>query len=208
MKIINGKLVLETKNCINCMGTGHPLAMKTCPECKGSGNGKRGKVRGCRECFGKGKVVISERDESKACGHCEGNKIVPETIYDAVPKEIWESIEIRVNRNPQKRMGFNEQYLGVGYIVSCTDYGAAWQQNDDAALIADVRKNNTYVQATNLVNEKTLEVVHYIEVTVGRGGYTAKGHFNDGASPQEAFDDRMAGVLFPGHNVATLNRIG
>jgi hypothetical protein len=195
MKIENGKIVFENKECYSCNGHGHPLASKTCPDCLGSGNGKRGKRGGCRSCFGRKTVTdFSRRDTSQVCEICKGSKVVMEDRHDWCTTEIWQSLNFKVNRDPTGRFGFNESYLGLGYVSCITDYGTAFKANDDAALIESVRKEKQSSQVCNFTEEDGT-LCDYILIIVTRSGYKLKAVYADGTALKDPTPLEVA-VLF------------
>lgn len=175
MQVVNGKLVMGRKNC-NCT-EGKRAGRVTCPTCKGTGKGKRGKPRGCQGgCFGDGQKWSWENPIT--CTNCNGNYVgfEEEDRYDYVPDSIWKGLEFKVYRHARALTG-NESLLGIGCVFSCTDYGDAWKANDDAALIAHVRESSGH-QATKVTKEDGT-VCSHVGIFVCPGGYSVRAVFDD-----------------------------
>jgi hypothetical protein len=170
MKIENGKLILERKNCTNCQ-EGKVIKPTPCPECNGTGNGKRGGKRQCKKCYGNGKQY--SWDNTQTCPQCNGNYISasPEITTDCLPENIFQALDFQVVRI-DREANFNELNLGLGCLWSVGDYGAAWAKNDDKALIAEV-KSHGHNQACKVINDD-LKICDYIAIVVTRGGYSVR----------------------------------
>jgi hypothetical protein len=184
MEIINGKIVLGTKSCHWCGDTKHPGLMasrKTCPKCKGTKRGPRGGRGGCRDCDHNGQVY--DHENLITCGACNGTKIVPENICDTITAAQWQSMEFKVIRDENGRFGFNESYLGLGYVSTCVDYGTAWGRNNADELIEKVKADSNFIQATKIA-KNDLTVCKYIAILVSKSGYKIKAVF-DGDDPTD-----------------------
>lgn len=158
MKLVDGKLVLEPKDCSACRhypwGPGKQAGKMPCHVCDGTGRGKRGKPQGCRQCFGYG--TEPDFDNLVPCAVCKGNyrNAEVESWTDRVPDEVLAALPIRVDRSP-RRMSAIETVLGAG-LGSCVDYGRAWVKSD-AKVIASLSLRHLclrYVQACNIVRSK------------------------------------------------------
>lgn len=172
MRIENGRLVFDKKAC-SCCKEGKTCSVDACPECKGTGRGKRGKVGGCRKCNGSRKYYNWERKVT--CDICHGNyqDFQDETVYDYIPKGLFASMPFKVVRQ-YAGQSFNEQYLGLGMVFGCTDYGAAWGRND-ADIIADVKTNYSH-QACKIAKEDGT-LAKGITIVVKPQGYSVVAEF-------------------------------
>lgn len=174
MKIDNGQLILERKNCRNCrMGT-VPTKID-CTKCGGSGNGPRGGKNGCRKCHGYG--YEWDQDNRLTCEVCNGNyeNFLSETPYDHIHFSK-DDIRIKVIRDYASRaMSFGEQFIGVG-LFSCTDYGRHKSQSDEelieSAFHFDERETN-WTQGIKLIRDKNdLRVCDALAIVVADQGYS------------------------------------
>lgn len=168
MKIENGKIVLGRKDCFHCQ-EGTVPARIPCTVCNATGKGPRGKVGGCKTCFGSGKSWDSSI--RKTCKHCNGNykEAEPETDCDYLPHSEWETLTFKVYRGNGPNI--IESLTGIGIVYTSADYGRAWESPDDS-IIAKVRANRHH-QACK-VCDKELNVCDHIGIYVGRNGYTVK----------------------------------
>lgn len=201
MEIINGKIVLGTKPCHWCASTKNPGLMashKTCPKCKGTKRGPRGGRGGCRNCDSNGQVY--DYDNLITCGACNGTKIVPETDCDTITAEQWKAFTFKVIREPNGQFGFNESYLGLGYVWTCGDYGRAWDRNNDAELIETVKNENHYIQGVKIA--KDLTVCDHIAILVTKNGYKVKAVFADENPADNSQADRQIGQMFDQQKLA------
>lgn len=133
-------LRLEPKDCTTCAygagGRGEYTGSKICEVCNGTGRGPRGGRGGCRSCYN-GRQ--HDFDNPIVCPSCNGTwqGAAMENFCDRPPAEAVESIPmffIALGRDNT----WNENYLGLGTIYSCTDYGTrfltwAGQPDKDAA---------------------------------------------------------------------------
>lgn len=165
-------IVMEKKVCSRCQ-QGQVSTEQFCPDCKGTGNGKRGGRGRCQRCYGKGRVW--SWDHPATCHECNGQyeNHENENETDYLPKEIWQSLEFRVIRS-QRGMTTGESLLGFGCVFSCTDYGQAWKRSDDE-VIADVRSHNS-TQASKVLKDGHLP--EYIGIFVMPGGYSVRPVFS------------------------------
>jgi hypothetical protein len=166
------RVAFEMTDCASCAGRGTNFGRKPCPKCHGTNRTKGGKGKGqCRYCFG-GTVV--DKDKRVTCKACGGSGQRKETRFD--PCDALNVFPIKVYRQ-DRGISFNESYLGLDCISSCTDYGAAWERDNDAELIENV-KGDRYVQACRIVKEDGTLADH-IGVFVNRGGYSIRAIFGD-----------------------------
>lgn len=191
MKLLNGKIVLETRDCSWCSGRGTQPKRVVCPKCRGTRRGPRGGRNGCG-CYD-GKVASDTLTET--CGRCKGAKTEVETRYDAIPAEIWSALNFRIVRDAKGQWGFNESYLGLGYVVSCTDYGSAWSHKSDEALVAEIRADRTYTQALNICDEN-LTVCKEIVVIVTPHGYKGKAVYGEENPNDNSKADAQVAAMF------------
>mgnify|MGYP006271596401 CR=1 FL=1 len=181
MKLVNGKLVMGKKDC-RCCNQGQTAASITCNNCNGTGKGKRGKVKGCKNCFGNGQKF--SWDHPVTCSTCNGNYqgFDTENLYDSVPEELWNGLQFKVYRHNRPLTG-NESLLGFGCVFSCTDYGDAWKEHDDDKVIANVKKH-TYHQAVKLARDD-YTVCSHVGIFVAPGGYSVRAVFDDDVAEVE-----------------------
>lgn len=174
MRIENGKLVFEKKNCSFCQ-KGQVAGTITCPECKGTGKGKRGKPFACKKC--NGRRTTWSWDHPVTCSLCNGNYLNSENENDCdyLPEGIFQNMPMKVIRVNQG-MTWNEEHLGMGCVFSCVDYGNAWGNNNDAELIATVKKERS-IQATKIAKDDGT-VANSIGIFVKPGGYSVRPIFN------------------------------
>jgi hypothetical protein len=173
MKIENGKVVFERKDCWQC-NKGQKARIIPCPECKGTGRGKRGGARGCKKC--NGFRTSCSWDDPVPCDACQGNyqNHEPEDATDYLPAGAFASLTFKVYR-VTREMTWGESHIGLGCVYSCTDYGRSNAATDDA-IIADV-KNHSGVQACKVIDAQG-NLCDHIGIFVRQGGYTVKAVFN------------------------------
>lgn len=171
MRREGNKIIFERKNCTRCHEGTKPSRVP-CRECSGTGKGKRGKVGGCKKCYGSGSEWNQEIRET--CPHCKGDykNAEPETYTDYMPKTIWESLEFRVIRGTGPNV--LESLIGIGTVYTSTDYGRAWDSTDEN-IIAGVRSSSSH-QACKVCDEQG-NLCQYIAINVGKNGYTVKSVF-------------------------------
>jgi len=174
MRIENGQMVLEQEKCWCCEdGTEEVRVRRACETCKGTGRGKRGGWQGCKGgCHGLGYQWYSTHERT-SCHKCKGSTFVDEDVYSTrIPENIWRELPFKVHR-VNRGMTWEESYLGVG-CFSVTDYGTAWNSDDDHVI--ESVKRDRGVQACKIVNSRDdLTVADEIAIIVTRGGYTVVG---------------------------------
>lgn len=170
MKIENGKLILERKECSYC-NQGKQSSRKVCTSCKGTGNGKRGGKRGCKVCYGN--CYVWDHNNPIPCTTCNGDykNRTPETDCDYLPDSIFPALPFVVYR-VERSMTLGESLIGLNSVFSCSDYGRAYRTQNDAALIESVRSHQG-VQACKVVNEAG-ELCDHIGIFVKFDGYVVK----------------------------------
>lgn len=181
MRIENGQLVLdEMKRCYGChhvegqdedKGSGIVADRVPCSTCKGTRRGKRGGRNGCKDCY-------DGREYSKTsfhpCSNCDGTGLVPETIYDRIPDEMWVNLSFKVYRRPARMQTWGERYLGLG-CYSVEDYGRHHNMTDEE-LIEEVRDPRHAPQACKLVKGKDdLTFASEVAIVTAKGGYAVIG---------------------------------
>jgi len=134
-------IVLGMKDCTRCYpNKGKVCSYKVCPECNGTGLGKRGKKGGCRNsCF---KTIIPlyhvvDWDNPVNCHECGGNyqNQANENDCDSVSREIVREIPFKFEVvRLARENNWNENYLGCGCFYSCQDYGRTVSQTDKVIL--------------------------------------------------------------------------
>jgi hypothetical protein len=170
-------LVLGKKDCY--CGDGTQNGRKDCPTCKGTGNGPRGGARKCRPCMGSG--WLTDPDNPVTHDRCGGawEAFEDESLYDFVDGDIVRLLPVVVRRL-NRGQSFLEAYIGVG-LYSATDYGRAWDSDDDEALIAKVREDYFTVQGTKIARKTAdphiAEMCNHILIDVHPNGYNVVGVF-------------------------------
>lgn len=168
MKIENGRIVLERKNCFRCQ-EGKVTRRITCPECQGTGNGKRGGKRQCRKCSGTGHNWTWDNPE--VCPNCKGNYVnaEPENDCDYLDRSEIDKIPVRVIRNgPGMTVG--ESLIGLGCVYSST--GGQYDGTPDSHFIDEWRKSGRH-QACKFIDESG-NVCKEVGIFVYRHGYAVK----------------------------------
>lgn len=205
MKIIDGKIVLETEPCHWCnLGNPptHPGMMpstKRCPDCKGTRRGPRGGRGKCRRCLD---GTTADFDNLVTCSVCNGTARVPETICSTITADQWQSMTFKVIREENGRFGFNESYLGIGYVSTCGDYGTAWERNNPQELLEYVKTHENYVQATKIAKDDGT-VCDHIAILVSRRGYKIKAVFADENPADNSQADKQVRQMFDPRGLAT-----
>lgn len=189
MKIIDGKIVLEIKQCGWCDGKGTSPARVRCPKCRGTRRGPRGGRGGC-SCLDGTAYSDTLRE---TCGRCNGAKTEMETITDYATPEMWQGMTFKVIREEKGRFGFNEEYLGVGYVYTCSDYGQAWK-NTDESVIADVRKSTGHQACKFAKDDGTL--ADHIAILVTPNGYKVKAVYGGENPSDNSRADRQVSQMF------------
>lgn len=190
MKIIDGKIVLEITKCGWCDGKGTSPARIKCPKCMGTRRGPRGGRNGCSCLDGS----AYSKTLTEVCGRCDGAKTEMETLTDYATPEMWQGMTFKVIREEKGRFGFNEEYLGVGYVYTCGDYGRAWGDHNDSALIEDVRKSTGHQACKFAKNDGTL--ADHIAILVTPNGYKVKAVFADENPSDNSRADRQVSQMF------------
>lgn len=166
MRIENGKLVYEEKNCLRCYGK---RVVEDWVYCPNHGKAMRGKP--CTYCGSTTKHDHRMVENGHCtCPSCKGTGLVMEDRYSSIPDDIWKSLSFTVvvgNRG----LNFNESYLGMGLVYSSADYGQHWNLTDEQ-LIEKVREHD-YVQACKIATEDDRVCPMYI--IRYNNGYTVKG---------------------------------
>jgi len=168
MKLVDGKVVTETKECCYCNGTGKREKWISCPN---HGRAMRGKpCQYCKATTKHGHQPINTKT-IETCQRCNGTGRVDEDLC-SYADNIYQAMEFRVYR--QNRAGsWNELHFGAGCVFSCCDYGAAWDHpENDAALIEKVR-NNSGQQACKFCRDDG-SLADHIGIFVNRDGYSVR----------------------------------
>ena len=181
MKIVDGKIVLETRPCSRCDGKGEVEQYQTCPH---HGTAMRGKA--CPFCGSTTKHGHSGKHTGVMiiCSNCDGKKNVPEDLYDYAPEAIWTGLTFKVYRQARQNT-WNESYLGAGCIYSAEDYGQAAKMPDDE-VIAKVKASGNH-QAVKFAKEDNTLADH-IGIFVTLNGYSVRAVF----SGVRAVEDKIA----------------
>jgi hypothetical protein len=186
VEIINGSIVLGERPC-HC--TNHPAGPGKIWNIKYCQN--RTKTYGLHNCTLKkcpnnpsGQREWHEVSRTvETCGSCNGTAIVKENYCDNVLLPV--DFPIKVQRQGRVNT-FNENYLAIGCLYSCTDYGEAAKMTDEEIInkirTADYHTKNGCIvtQAVNVVRSKDdLRLCDFILVNVTRDGYSVKGGYNN-----------------------------
>lgn len=190
---INRTLHLEKKNCTGCGYSGRPGTESTplpCSGCKGTGRGPRGGVRGCRKCYGSGKEYDHE-NRRQPCSVCRGDYVgfTTENFCDNAPAEAIAALPLAVVRQ-YRDQSWNESYLGLGTVWSCTDYGTAWAGTDEdlvTRVASDLAKER--VQATKIaVYDRDSDVAYLADslvIVLTQTGYSVRPVYTEAADTPE-----------------------
>lgn len=176
MRIDDGTIVLETRPCYGCDGSGTIASRTKCVACYGSGNGPRGGRGGCRKCHGSG--IGHDHDNRATCISCDGIGQRPEDLCDRVNDEDMQAFTLSVYRS-DRAQSWNEAHMGHGCVYSCTDYGEHARMTDDE-LIARVRRSLKGVQATKIAN-RAMQVCDHIGIFCNDNGYSVRAVFESAA---------------------------
>jgi len=152
MKLIDGKIQFEEVPCHYCDGTKEVKRGILCPNMhKAVGVGKR-----C-SCGAKNKhshTLIGEK--IVPCDFCDAIGVKMETMYDYLPKEIFDTLPITVYVDkPRRFMG--EDLFGLGLVGGATDYGRTKEfltTNGEALTIEQVRMEYSSRQVISFLQNK------------------------------------------------------
>lgn len=136
MKIENGKMIFDEVICWDCKGTKQVKRYTLCPHNTKAVTQFPG--RKCPQCGSKNRYSHqSIGDYMTDCKICNTTGKIMENLYSHISKEQWAILQSsfkwtveRVNRGPT----FNEEYLGLGYLYGCTDYGRTTALTDEQIL--------------------------------------------------------------------------
>ena len=182
MRVEDGQVILERKDCSCHDGTQPKKKWKVCTRCKGTG--RRGSGQ-CRECNPRayssfsdkrpGYVAWWDHDDPEPCSRCGGNfqDYEAEGWTDNLPRTLVAELPITVVGTGNRRMGWAEQYLGAG-IYTVVDYGAHKSLNHEE-LIAKVRTDLTKssTQACKMVKSKDdMTFADSLVIVLGDQGYS------------------------------------
>ena len=168
MKLTQGLVVLESKDCTACQyhdppGKQRKMKWRVCEKCKGTGRRGNGRCRNCNAKYpgdgaNPGFVKFYDDTDLEACRKCGGDykDREQENLSDNLPVTIWLDVPITVGGSNQRGMGIGEQLFGVG-IYTVIDYGRHKASTDDE-LIEYMRKElvtgKTRVQAIKTVRSR------------------------------------------------------
>jgi RecJ-like exonuclease len=169
MRIENGELVLEKRNCRSCVG-GEVATRIDCPKCDGTGNGPRGGKRSCKECFGNGRKFTWDKVDT--CPKCNGNYVDAdmETPYDSL--KDYSDIPKVVIRSPKRVMSWMEEHIGAG-LYSVVDYGRHESMTDDELIEREFADKRSTIQGIKIIRSKDdLRVCDQIAILTADNGYS------------------------------------
>lgn len=175
-------LTLERKDCVVCWTQdpqGTMPAKVPCPTCHGTGKGPRGGARGCRDCSGFGHRW--DHDQRVTCPNCLGlyERFDSEIRTDRAPAEALADVDLQIVY-VDRAQTWDEAYLGLGALVSVTDYGRSYDASDPEALATEVRErflteHHQAIKIAAFPREAeagySAPVADTIVVVVTRGGY-------------------------------------
>lgn len=127
--------------------------------------------------------------EVVTCGSCEGSLEVPENYCDNIDGEtLLQYVSVRVIRNTNIGTSWNEQYLGLGCLWSCTDYGTAAEGTDENLLAQITKELRTRsVQLIKVVrNREDLRLADEIGIYLKSNGYSLRPIFAEVGEKQFA----------------------
>jgi RecJ-like exonuclease len=133
----------------------------TCPECKGTGKGRFPMTTNCYSC--KEGNVIESAMPGDSWAEIDRSLRYEHARKDAA-KAYADAVEIRIIA--QNRAGtWNEAHLGLGSIVSVTDYGRTWDVLATAARSGDEDTLNVALDALrSKIREESLNSFQWIKV--------------------------------------------
>lgn len=166
MKLTQGLVVLESKDCTACKyhdppGKQRKMKWRTCEKCKGTGRRGNGKCRNCNSASysfavtNPGYVKFYDDNDLEPCAKCGGDYAdrEMEDLSDNLPATIWLNVPITVGGSNSRVMSTGENLFGTG-VYTIIDYGRHKRSTDDE-LIEYMRKElvsgKTKVQATKTV---------------------------------------------------------
>lgn len=172
MNIENGKAVFERVTCWDCSGTRVVTRNQLCPNWN-----KPQKGKACPHCGSKtkhGHQTVGEHQTN--CSRCDLEGKIQEDRFSHIPSDWWKDyalnkvkIEVtRINRGQT----FNEAYLGIGVIGSCTDYGELWNLSDEQieAQKHHLLASHSPVQYVGIVDKEN-NVANSFTLVVKNQGY-------------------------------------
>ena len=168
MKLADGKVIPETKDCVYCNGAGKREEWISCPN---HGRAMRGKA--CQFCKSTTKHNHQPINTGKiiSCKTCNGTGRVEENLCDYADA-IYQTMEFRVYR--QNREGsWNELHFGAGCVYSCCDYGAAWNHPENDKALIDKVRDSTGHQACKFCREDG-SLAGHIGIFITRDGYSVR----------------------------------
>jgi hypothetical protein len=170
-------LTLDRMNCTAC-SFNQPGTMSTVLPCPTNGKGPKGGRDGCRTCHGSRRHY--DHETRVPCSQCGGayERAAVETFTDSAPREAILTLAETLTVVRQDRAGtWNEAYLGIGSLWSCSDYGRAWERPDEE-LVAEIRERLTTerVQACKIVQpyervDTDARLVDRLVIVLHRDGY-------------------------------------
>lgn len=189
----NRTVILESKPCYGCDGTGKRFAneWQECPECHGTGRGKRGGQSGCKQCHG-ARRIIAPTDKIETCPNCNGTGKMPENNCDCVPSAWWNLFTFKVYRQ-QRKQTYNEYLLGLGCVYSCTDYGTAASMSDEA-VISKIKseENGHFLQLCKIANKEN-KLADHIGIFINENGYSVRPVYESDGSDAKQLIARECG---------------
>ena len=169
MKLVDGKIVYEMRQCYICDGKGQHKNMKPCTR---NNLPQRGKP--CPHCGTTTKQHQFVDNGMIACGVCNATGQLLEDRFSYIPANILLTLPIRlvkVNREPN----FNERNLGYGSMISVVDYldhtTMSDEQNKEYVLDIITRHKFQACDVVDVHDKLCTEIV----MVCTEGGYTLKG---------------------------------
>lgn len=185
MRIQDGKLVLELKDCHECAhyhgidkGYIREPVYVPCKGCNGTGRTKSDKNRcGYKDCYF-GQYVTGYN--VVVCPSCNGEYTLfePEGYTDNMPVNLHHTLGYRVYRT-NLRQTWNEAHIGMGCLYSVTDYGECHKMTDED-LVAKVSGRDERMQGCKIVRSRDdLTVCDHLGIVVNDMGYSVRAMFLD-----------------------------
>jgi len=162
----------QVVDCRICEGTGKYQYWHPCPNQDKAMRGKHCPHCGSTTKYGHRHIID---DYISDCKSCRGTGKVQEDICSRVPKELLNTIPIKVYRDGHETT-WNEAYLGYNLVLSVVDYGRSSKMTDEE-FIKDAREHMSYVQYTNIgveIDQDSIELCDHLGIFVGTLGYNVK----------------------------------
>lgn len=183
MRVEDGVVVLERRNCTCQDGTVPNYVDTLCPDCKGTGKNPQDRRKYCRKCrhysgaYGYIKALDPEQP-TRTCGLCDGKyeNALAETFTDYTNLHL--TLPWRVIRNEQRQQSWGEQHIGLG-LGSCVDYGRHKQQTDEELIAHEMKQHKTTQVCKIVRSRENMELCDEILIVTADGGYSVLPYWRD-----------------------------